>query len=154
MTRTRFRIALWASMIVGMSGVVASFAGESGLPEPLRQHLEERRYAELSAIDWVLFGVGLPLIVVGLAAFIGMLRFAPWSRPLWIGVSAVGLLTLPLLGPTVEPGLTTALFHASSMSSGAIAAVAYCSPTASAWFAGSRPNKPLQPASGAKIEIA
>jgi hypothetical protein len=153
MTKTQFKTALWASMLVGMLGLVASFAGESGLPEPLRQHLEERRNAELSAIDWVLFGVGLPLIVVEVAAFIGMLRFAPWSRPLWIGVSVVGLLTLPLLGPTVEPGLTTALFHVSSMSSGAIAAVAYSSPTASAWFAGSRPNQPLQPTSGAGTEV-
>jgi hypothetical protein len=94
-----------------------------------------------------LFGVGIPLVVGGFVGFVGMLRFAPWSRPLSIGTSVVALLGLPFFGPTVEPGLTTALNYFANMSFGAVIAIAYCSPTVCVWFE-TPPNKPLQPTSG------
>lgn len=153
MTKTQFRAAAWLSMLIAISGLVASFVGESRLPLPLQQYLEQRRNADFSRMDWVLLVIGLPLIVGGVTSFVGMLRFMPWSRPLWIGVSAVSVLTLPLLGPTVEPSLVTALLHMSSMGSAALVAVAYCSPTVSKWFESPQPNAPLQPTSGVQARI-
>jgi len=144
MTKTQFRAALWLSMLIAISGLVASFIGESSLPLPLQQHLEQRRNADFSWMDVVFLVTGLPLIVGWVASFVGLLRFTPWSRPLWIGVFAVSVLTLPFFGPTVEPALSTALGYMSNMSSAALVAVAYCSPTVSKWFESPQRSAPLQ----------
>jgi hypothetical protein len=113
--------------------------------------LEQQQKAELTARDGVLFAVGVPLIVAGFAGFFGLLRFSRWARPLSVFTSAAALLGLPFFGPTVEPGLTTALNQLASMSYGAVLATAYFSPTVNEWFE-VPPNKPLQPTSGGKIE--
>jgi hypothetical protein len=128
-------------MVVGMSGLVASFTGESSLPAPLQDHLQQQRGVEPTTMDWMLIIVGIPNVVAGMASFIGMLRFAPWARPLAVGTSAMALVGLAFFGPTVEPGIATALYHLSSMSFGAVVAVAYFSPTVSTWFEDALPKR-------------
>ena len=123
-------------------GAIGSFVWESTLPPPLQEYLEREQNAEVTAMDFVLLLIWIPLLVAVVASYVGMLRFARWSRPLALATSAVGVVALPLFGPTVEPGTTTALFHLASMIFGAIVAVAYCSPTAAAWFGDAPPDRP------------
>ena len=145
MTKTRFRAAVALSIALGFLGGIASLFFESTLPPPLREYLEREQNAEVTAMDFVLLLIWIPLLVAVIASYVGMLRFARWSRPLALATSALGVVALPLFGPTVEPGTTTALFHLASMVFGALVAVAYCSPTAAAWFGDAPPDGPPTP---------
>jgi hypothetical protein len=151
-TKTRIRIAASVSMLAAVLGLVAHFGGAAGFSPELRQYLEQQQQADLTPRDWVLLAVGIPLVVAGLAGFVGLLRFTSWSRPVSVATSLIGLLGQPFFGPTIEPGLTTALNQFASLSFGAVLATAYISPTASGWFE-APPNKPLHPTSGGQAEI-
>jgi hypothetical protein len=133
MTKASFRTLVVLSAVSGMLGLLVALASEQRLPTELRKYLESQHSVEATTTDWVLLFVFVPLALAGVASFIGMLRFATWSRPLAVGTSLVGLAGLPLFGPTVEPGTTTALYHLGSMFFGATIAVSYFSPAAP-WF--------------------
>jgi hypothetical protein len=149
MTIIHFRAAAILSMALGALGLAASFAGESGLPASLQEHIDQQRNAELSVSDWVLLAIGLPLVIAWMVSFVGMLRFSRWSRPLAVATSAMSILLLPLLGPTVEPSIATALNYASGMLYGAVLALAYYSPAATWFQAPPPPRKPQHPTSAA-----
>lgn len=144
MTRNQFRSLVVLSMALALLASTESCLGQSGLPAPLREHLEHQRETDLTRTEWIVVAIALPVFVAGIASFVGMLRFSRRSRPLAIATTAVAVALLPLTGPTVEPGTATALFHASSMLYGAVLALAYCSPAAN-WFHGETlPNMPVQ----------
>ena len=103
MTKRQFRIAVVLPVVLTVLAVVASCVGESSLPPPLQEHLRQERDAELTVADWVLIALALPLLAGYVAAFVGLLKFRPHSGSLNIVMSAVGLIALPLAGPTVEP---------------------------------------------------
>jgi predicted MFS family arabinose efflux permease len=135
-TKKQFRAAVTLSMVLGILGLTAFFVGQAGLPAPLREYLETTKTAEPTALGWALFAIGIPLIMGGIASFIGMLSFKHWSRPLAVATCVTGNLLLPLFGPTVEPGITTAFYYASCMLFGAVLSLAYYSPAAT-WFSSS-----------------
>jgi hypothetical protein len=131
MTKTRFRVLLVLSLVVGLAGAVAAFVGESRLPPPLREYLEERATAEPTPLEWVMVAVFLPLSVAYVASFVGLLRFVAWSRPMAAWACVAALAGLPLFGPTVEHGVATALFLSSNVLFGASLGIAYSHPD---WF--------------------
>jgi hypothetical protein len=133
MTKTQFRIAVVLPVVVECLALVASLAGESSLPPLLQEHLDQDLEGDLTAADWVVIALALPLLAGFLASFIGMLRFRPHSRSLSVAVTLVALVFFPLYGPTVEPGLATALNYLSSMLYGAVIAISY-HPPVSGWF--------------------
>jgi hypothetical protein len=139
MTKARFRAAVVLSMALAIVALVLALARESTLPPSLREYLEQQRSREATAADWALVLATIPLSAGGFVSFVGMLRFRTWSRPLAIAVSGLGVVGLPLFGPTVEPGLATALYHLSSMSFGAVVATSYFSPVVRGWFEHERP---------------
>ena len=136
MTKNRFRWILILSIVWAILGIGAAQAGEDRLPGPLREYLatvDAQAEGELTGTDLAIVAGALVMLVVYVASFIGLLRFARWSRPLSIGVTVVGTLTMPLLGPTVEPTAATGMFYLSSMFYGAAIAAAYLPPAAD-WF--------------------
>jgi hypothetical protein len=148
-TKNQFRATVMLSMALGIVGVTTFFIGQGRLPAPLREYLETTNSAEPTALGWALFATAIPIITGGIASFVGMLRFKPWSRPLAVATWVTSILMLPLFGPTVEPGITTALYQASSVLFGGVISLAYFSPVAT-WFRVQPPsNKPLQPPSDA-----
>ena len=139
MTRTRFRATVALYFVLGTLALATGCVGESGLPAPLAQYLDQRRSAEPSMLEWVLLAASFPFLVATLVSFVGLLLFKRWSRSLSVATSLVGLLLLPLFGPTVEPGVTTAFNYAAGMLYGALLAWAY-SPPAAAWFEAQSPK--------------
>jgi hypothetical protein len=133
MTKRRFRIAVVVPTVLGLLAVVAAFAGESSLPVLLQEHLDQEIDRDFTTTEWIALGLALPILAGALASFIGMLTFQRYSRPLSIGVSLVAVVTLPLFGPTVEPGIATALNLLSSMLYGAVIAISYYPPVSN-WF--------------------
>ena len=150
MTKTGFRTALVLSYAFAMLSVGASFAGEAGLPAPLREYLEREQNAEFAALDLVLLAVLIPFLMIEIVSLVALLKFWRWSRELAIVATALGVIFIPLLGPTVEPGISTALNYLSSMMYGAVIALAYFSPAA-AWFRECSPAPPPFPSGGEAI---
>ena len=122
-------------MVIGLLGAVAAWIGEAALPTQLQMYLEQQRSAEteMTAAEWTVLGLALPLLAASIASFVGMLKFRRHSRSLSVAASLVALATLPLFGPTVEPGIATVLYHLSSTLYGAVMAISYLPPV-SGWF--------------------
>ena len=133
MTKTQFRIAVILPAAIAGLAFIADLAGESSLPVPLQEHLDSELAGDITLSQLVILALALPIVGGGLAAFFGMLRFRPHSRSLGIAVSLVSLVLYPLWGPTVEPGLATALRELSSLLYGAVIAISYFPPV-SDWF--------------------
>ena len=139
MTKTQFRIGLAGSMALAALAWVATAIGEPTLPAPLREYVEQRRNADPTTMEWVVFALAVPLIIAMIKSWIALFRFRWWARRATVGTSVAATMTLSFMGPTVEPGIATALNYASSMLFGAVLAMAYCSPAA-LWFDASRPS--------------
>lgn len=136
-TKGQFRWLVTAFVMVLIMGVVASLAGESSLPTPLRDYLRERSEvgaAGISGRDMVLIGVAIPLLIAAFVSFIGLYCFWRFARPLTVVVVCVGLCLYPLAGPVVESAWASLLFDLGNLLTGAIVALMYASPV-SAWFA-------------------
>ena len=133
MTKRRFRIAVILPAVVAGLALIADLAGESSLPVPLQEHLDNELEGAFTASQWIIIALALPIVAGWLASFFGMLSFRPHSRSLSIAVALVSLVLYPLWGPTVEPGLTTALTELSSMLYGAVVAISYYPPVSN-WF--------------------
>ena len=132
-TKGQFRWLVTASVAVTILGVVASFATESLLPAPLRDYLASQADPDLTVPDWLLFVVGIPLLVALLVSIVGLYRFWPFARPLTVIVWIVGLIFQAFLGPTVDSGLATSLYELAAVLNGIIIAVIYITP-AKIWF--------------------
>lgn len=133
MSKTQFRMAFVLSYALSLLSVATASMAESWMPAPLQQYLESERNAEFSAGDGVLIAILLPFLTITFVSFIAMLNFWRWSRELAVASTVLGMVLIPFLGPTVEPGIATALNYLSSMLYGAAIALAYFSPAA-AWF--------------------
>jgi hypothetical protein len=85
----------------------------------------------LAALAWVATAIAEPNLPAPLREYVEQRRNADPTTMEWV--------VLSFIGPTVEPGIATALNYASSMLFGAVLAMAYCSPAA-LWFDASRPS--------------
>lgn len=150
-SKTQFRIALVVSYVLSLLSAALAIAAEFWMPAPLREYLENERNAEFSAGDGVLIAVLFPFLMITLVSFVAMLKFWRWSRELAVATSVLGFVLIPFLGPTVEPGISTALNYFSSMLYGGVIALAYFSPAA-AWFPSrQRADPPPHPVEGAAM---
>jgi hypothetical protein len=144
-------MAFVLSYALSLLSVASSFVAESWMPAPLKEYLESERNAEFSAGDGTLIAILLPFLMITFVSFIAMLKFWRWSRELAVASSILGFVLIPFLGPTVEPGISTALNYLSSMLYGAVIALAYFSPAA-AWFHSRQPaDPPPHPLGGAAM---
>ena len=150
LTKNQFRAVLVLSYGFSALSIAAAFLGESSLPPPLQEYLGFDENAEFSAMDAVILAVVLPFLVVELVSLVALLRFWRWSRELAIAVTVAGVVMIPFLGPTVEPGVATSLSFTSSMLYGAVLALAYFSPAAE-WFPSRQAAEPPYPVGGAAM---
>ena len=151
MSKTQFRMAFVLSYALSLLSAATALMAESWMPAPLQEYLERERNAEFSAGDGVLIAVLLPFLMITFVSFVAMLKFWRWSRELAVASSVLGFLLIPFLGPTVEPGISTALNYLSSMLYGAVIALAYFSPAAE-WFPSRQTaDPPPHPVGGAAM---
>jgi hypothetical protein len=134
LTKGKLRLLVTAFLVVTLAGVVVSIVGETSLPAPLREYLEVQSQRELSATDFVLVGIGIPLLIAVVLSIIGLYRFWPSARPLTVITFLVGLaLQMFFVGPTVDTGLAIGLYELSAALEGMIIGVIYMTP-AKEWF--------------------
>jgi hypothetical protein len=132
-TKGQFRWLVTASVVVTILGAVATFAGESSLPAPLRDYLAAQSESDLTASDIALVAAGIPLLIALVVSIIGLYRFWRFARPLTVIVWIIGLIFQVFAGPTVDSGLATSLYELAAVLTGIILAVIYITP-ARVWF--------------------
>jgi hypothetical protein len=108
-----------------IAGVIASFALESSLPEPLATWLSAEAGRDLTAREIALFVVFVPLIVCFIVSTVGLLCLRRWAAWLYLGTTAFGTLLMPFTGPTVEHAFAATLDEIGLMMAGAVIALAF-----------------------------
>jgi hypothetical protein len=86
---------------------------------------------EVVADRWLLFGVGIPLVVLVTAAQIGMFFFWRFARPVYAGLIAVFVLLAPFSGITILLPIEAAFEELSLLVDGAVIALSYSQPFSS-----------------------
>lgn len=121
-----FRALLLASVVTGVAGAFVDTLFPSLIPKPLVDAFETLPPPRMFAI----IGAGLlVLITFGgfVTATVGLYLFQPWSRGLAIAMTALSLLSYPLLGVAIQSGWAQLLLECSSMLWGAVIAMSYVS---------------------------
>ena len=80
---------------------------------------------------WLLFGVGIPLGVLAIAAQIGMFFFWHFARPVYAALAAVFVLLTAFGGISVLLPIEAALWELSLLVEGAVIALSYSQPFSS-----------------------
>jgi hypothetical protein len=93
---------------------------------------------ELLENRWVLFGVGIPLVILAIATQIGMFLFWRFARPAYAVLTAVFVLLTSFWGISVLLPVEAALGELSLLVEGAIIALSYSQPFSSYFEAGTR----------------
>lgn len=125
-TKKLFRFLLVLSVLTAIVGAVISCVG--AVPQELQAYLDEQSEAASTSKTIVVLVIALLVLILALVATVGLFVFWRPARPLTLVTWVVGFLITPLLGPTIDSGWATAFYELSAGMSGAVIALAYCSP--------------------------
>lgn len=128
LTKRSLRVLIVTDLVLIAVGVVIGIIGEAWLPEPLRAFEQARAEADMTTRDWILVGVGIPLIIAVPVASIGLMCFWRPARPLYLASIVAAALLMPLGGPYITSGWAETLESVSLTVSGVVLAVIYFSP--------------------------
>jgi hypothetical protein len=118
-----FRLAIAGSWLFSGMAFVVSFWEEDTLPTSLLEYLEAWYSAPLSP---VILLVGMALFLVLVAASIGLMAFARWSRPVFLWATIASFCLWPAIGPNVEGPWEALLGDFSVLGFGIVIGLAYC----------------------------
>jgi len=103
MTNTSlFRLTLSFSLLAMIIGVVANINLSHTLPESLQGYLYQLENAEVTDLEntfWVLLGI--TFLVITPLLFLGLWKFKPWARKLFLVLTIATLPLYVFLGPVV-----------------------------------------------------
>jgi hypothetical protein len=85
-----FRILVITDLLLVALSVVVGIMGEASLPEPLRAYEQAQSETDVAPSEWVVIGVGIPLIIAVLVASIGLMVFWRPARPLYLATVHCG----------------------------------------------------------------
>lgn len=128
MTRKGFRklILLW--WLSDILGLVMYLATKKYLPMELTNYLERMTNAEPTTGDWIVIAVGLVVLVATIVVSVGLYRFRPWAKRLFLPIQIVALIVMPFYGPFVMTGWAYALGCLYSVLTGGLLFLVYLSP--------------------------
>ena len=133
MQPNRFRLLIIAYFVF-----VVAYVGSAFMPGRYTQEIEAAFAAEpvvwLLQGSWLANGLVLVIFAALLSSIVGLYRFKRWARPLALWTLAAEFVIYPFLGPTLESALENTFMFASSLSWGAVLALAYFSPPISSRF--------------------
>ena len=126
-TRTQFRVLLTLSIVANIVSLLAAVLTDRWLlPQSLRDYLAVH-HAERPQVGDVVIGIlGVPGLVGGVIAVIGLYRFRPNARWLAVASWAYMLIWMPFSsGSVIENPLSGALSQCSTLLAGVVLAVVY-----------------------------
>lgn len=122
------RLLIVAHLMLVILSVVVALASESSLPEPLQAYEQAQWEGEITEREWVLIGVGIPVIIAAIVSSIGLLFFWRPARPLYVVTIIAAIAWTPFAGPYITSGWTQAVSEASLIITGVVFALIYWSP--------------------------
>jgi hypothetical protein len=128
MTRQGFRRLFIISWLVGLTAVAVSMLTVSYLPPDLRDYVEAQSNAEPTTKDWVVFTVGVCLLIGYIITSVGLYRFRAWAKTLFLPMNIIALLMMPLYGPSVMTGWASAFNCLNCLVGGGVLFLVYLSP--------------------------
>ena len=146
MTRptTLFRLAIVGSIVLGACSAVVDIAFPSLVPEALRNAEEAIANPGLQLQDYLLIGIGVPILISLIACAFGLYTFHRWAPRVSVYVTVGSLLLYLLLDGGVYSPWSALLSEASSILWGVVLAMAFLPPV-SARFQELHANNPMQP---------
>jgi hypothetical protein len=140
MSKTKFRLLLLLSVATTLAAIGAFFI-PGGYSQELADAYANEPEPWLFRNMWLTLAVIIPLLAVGIASFIGLFFFKRWGRTASFYTTIIALGISLFCGPVLSSALESTLFEASTLSWGAILALAYFSPVAD-WLG---PNNSFKP---------
>lgn len=128
LTKRSLRILIIVDLVLIAVGVAVGIVSEAWLPEPLRAFEQARAEADMMPREWILVGLGIPVIIAVLVASIGLMCFWRPARPLYLARIVVAAVLMPLSGPYITSGWAEAIESVSLTVSGVVLALIYFSP--------------------------
>jgi hypothetical protein len=126
--KSTFRILVVTDLVLILLVAVVGLVSESSLPEPLRAFEQSRAEADMTTSEWIIVGVGVPLIVAIFVASFGLMFFWRNARSLFSVTTILALLVVPFGGPYITTGFGSALESLSCGFTGFLLAIIYFSP--------------------------
>ncbi len=88
-------------------------------------------WEDLEANRWLLLGLGIPFVILAVAAQIGMFLFWRFARPAYAAVVAILVLSTPFAGLVVQLPIEATWWSLTGIVDGAIIALSYSQPFSS-----------------------
>jgi hypothetical protein len=128
-----FRLLIVFSFVWLIIAVIVSTLTIPSLPQSLLdyllQHTPDRPgFIPQSVGKGVALSISIVVLVVSIATIVGMWRFRPWARVLFVIGTAFGLLSQIFAGPVVLPGAASFCFSVAEFTQGATVAIAFLPP--------------------------
>jgi hypothetical protein len=134
MNQQRFRTLIcWYAALVIAEALAASLAG--GYSQALSDAMDKEETPLILENGWLLLGVLMPFAAAAFAGLYGLYMFKQWGRTVSLYTTAVGLLLVLLLGPSLYSALEGVFLEASTMLWGAILALSFYSPVSTLFSA-------------------
>ncbi|MFL6519515.1 MAG: hypothetical protein ACJ8NS_04785 [Chthoniobacterales bacterium] len=132
--RLVFKLLIVSTVLFPILTAVIGALPFTTLPIPLSEFLRSQPIGPAAMFGdlprALMLVLSIAVVVVGLTAFIGLWRFRPWGRALYVGLTLVYALCMPLMGPLVLPASLTPVFYVGYLLQGALIAMAYLPPIA------------------------
>ena len=120
-----FRALIWSSLILAIIGALIDIVIPGLLPRTVA--LAGQGIESGSTDEIVLLAALVPLVIAAIVGIVAIFKLKPWARTFNMVVTVVGVLIMPLVGPTIQSGVATAFIEACQLSWGAVLAMAYFS---------------------------
>ncbi|MFL6519512.1 MAG: hypothetical protein ACJ8NS_04770 [Chthoniobacterales bacterium] len=145
--RLVFKLLIVSTVLFPILTAVIGALPFTTLPIPLSEFLRSQPTGSAAMFAGfprsLILLLGIAVVIVVLAAFVGLWRFRRWGRALYVAVTVVYAVCMPLMGPLVLPASLTPLFYVGYLIQGAVIAMAYLPPVADV-FATKRSNQAMQ----------
>jgi hypothetical protein len=110
-------------------GVAATLATERYLlPAELLNYLDSQEAVEPTAFDGVALAAGFAAALALIIGSVGLYKFRPWGKWLFLWSNVISLLISPLYGPTIQAGIASSFWHLDSLLTGGIIFSMYLPP--------------------------
>ncbi len=122
-----FRFILISSIVTIILSVIAGIRLEGTLPLELQTYLAWEAEQDISTFFGVMI---LTILVLFIINVVGLWKFKPWAKKMYIVITVFSFISLPLLGPTVMNAWESMLYDIAILLEGALLVLLFVGPVA------------------------
>ena len=133
-SKKQFRVLLTLSIAALVASSVAGVLDTWLLPQPLLEYQKAEHGRRPKDVELVISLLGVPGVIAGLVAVVGLYRFSPYAR--WLSVAAWAYMLVWMsisTGPVISTPVAGSFSQCSTLLAGSVLALIFFSPAAE-WF--------------------